>query len=68
VEGCCEHINVTSGSINFGKFLSIYATGGFSRRAHLVELVRYFIINLLASFPLLRKIYILGIECYMCVS
>jgi hypothetical protein len=33
VEGSCEHENEPSGCINFGEFLSSYATGGFSTRA-----------------------------------
>jgi hypothetical protein len=35
VEGSCEHGNEPSGSINAGKFLNGYTTGGFSRRAQL---------------------------------
>jgi hypothetical protein len=41
VEGCCEHGNEPSGSINDGKFLSSCATGGFSRRAQLRGVVSY---------------------------
>jgi hypothetical protein len=38
VEGCCEQGNELSDSVKFGgKFLSICATGGFSRRAQLHE-------------------------------
>jgi hypothetical protein len=33
MEGCCEHGNEPSGSINIGKFLRNCTTGGFSRRA-----------------------------------
>jgi hypothetical protein len=37
VEGSCEHGNELSGSIKDGIFFSVWATGGFSRRAQLHE-------------------------------
>jgi hypothetical protein len=37
VEGSCEHGNEPLGSINWWKFLSSYRSGGFFRRAELLE-------------------------------
>jgi hypothetical protein len=36
-EGYCEYLNEPPGSVNIGKFLSRYTTGGSSRRAQFHE-------------------------------